>query len=91
VSSQLERLKNAFAGQYEIDREVGSGGMATVYLARDLKHDRQVATKLLRPELAAALGPDRFPREIRSDLAAGDLAAIDPDATKLRERRGLHA
>jgi eukaryotic-like serine/threonine-protein kinase len=65
VSSQLERLKNAFAGQYEIDREVGSGGMATVYLARDLKHDRQVAIKILRPELAAALGPDRFPREIR--------------------------
>ncbi|MBX3175682.1 MAG: protein kinase [Gemmatimonadaceae bacterium] len=65
MSTPLERLKDAFAGQYEITSEVGSGGMATVYLARDLKHDRQVAIKVLRPELAAALGPDRFPREIR--------------------------
>ena len=49
---------------YAIDREAGAGGMSTVYLARDLKHDRRVAIKVLRPELAAALGPDRFPREI---------------------------
>lgn len=63
--NQLDRLKAAFAGSYDIDREVGAGGMATVYLARDLKHDRRVAIKVLRPELAAALGPDRFPREIR--------------------------
>ncbi len=60
-----ERLKAAFAGHYEIERELGAGGMATVYLARDVKHDRSVAIKVLRPELAAALGPDRFPREIR--------------------------
>jgi serine/threonine-protein kinase len=46
-------------------RELGAGGMATVYLAEDVKHGRQVAVKVLRPELAAALGPDRFPREIR--------------------------
>ncbi len=65
VSTPLERLHAAFSGQYEITGEVGSGGMATVYLAKDLKHDRQVAIKVLRPELAAALGPDRFPREIR--------------------------
>jgi TolB-like protein/tRNA A-37 threonylcarbamoyl transferase component Bud32 len=65
VSTPLERLQAAFSGQYEISGEVGSGGMATVYLAKDLKHDRQVAIKVLRPELAAALGPDRFPREIR--------------------------
>jgi serine/threonine-protein kinase len=65
VSTPLERLQQAFKGLYEISGEVGSGGMATVYLARDLKHDRQVAIKVLRPELAAALGPDRFPREIR--------------------------
>lgn len=62
---QIERLRTAFAGRYEIARELGAGGMATVYLARDPKHDRQVAIKVLRPELAAALGPDRFPREIR--------------------------
>ena len=48
-----------------IERELGAGGMATVYLARDLKHDRNVAIKVLKPELAAALGAERFLREIR--------------------------
>ena len=52
-------------GRYTIEREVGRGGMATVYLARDLKHDRPVAIKVLRPELAVMLGPERFLREIR--------------------------
>jgi len=65
VSDPLEAVRKAFAGRYEIERELGAGGMATVYLARDVKHDRKVAIKILRPELAAALGPDRFPREIR--------------------------
>jgi serine/threonine-protein kinase len=65
VANPFDRLREAFAGTYEIEREVGAGGMATVYLARDVKHDRRVAIKVLRPELAAALGPDRFPREIR--------------------------
>lgn len=65
MSTPIDRLRKAFEGRYEIDREVGSGGMATVYLAKDLKHERRVAIKVLRPELAAALGPDRFPREIR--------------------------
>jgi eukaryotic-like serine/threonine-protein kinase len=51
--------------RYAIDRELGHGGMATVYLARDLKHDRLVAMKVLHPELAAAVGPERFLREIR--------------------------
>jgi serine/threonine protein kinase len=59
-----ERLAAALSGSYRIDREVGVGGMATVYLAQDLKHDRQVALKILRPELTAAMGTDRFPREI---------------------------
>ncbi|HEX9582612.1 MAG TPA: serine/threonine-protein kinase [Gemmatimonadales bacterium] len=65
MPSHIDRLNAAFAGKYQVDREVGSGGMATVYLARDVKHDRKVAIKILKPELSAALGPDRFPREIR--------------------------
>jgi len=55
----------ALADRYAIEREVGHGGMATVYLARDPKHDRPVALKVLRPELAAVLGAERFLREIR--------------------------
>jgi TolB-like protein/tRNA A-37 threonylcarbamoyl transferase component Bud32 len=65
LTDAVQRLSAALADRYAIEREIGSGGMATVYLARDLKHDRQVALKVLRPELAATLGPDRFPREIR--------------------------
>ncbi|MEE8193692.1 MAG: serine/threonine-protein kinase, partial [Gemmatimonadales bacterium] len=60
----MDRLKTALADRYAIDREIGSGGMATVYLADDLKHNRKVAVKVLRPELAAALGSERFLREI---------------------------
>ena len=56
----------ALSGRYEIERELGAGGMATVYLARDVKHARQVALKVLHPELAAALGPERFLAEIRT-------------------------
>ncbi|UCG84878.1 MAG: protein kinase [Gemmatimonadota bacterium] len=59
------RLTVAVADRYSIERELGAGGMATVYLARDLKHERKVAIKVLRLELAAALGSDRFLREIR--------------------------
>jgi len=58
------RLATALQGRYTIQRELGSGGMATVYLAEDLKHHRQVAIKVLRPELAASLGVERFVREI---------------------------
>jgi eukaryotic-like serine/threonine-protein kinase len=61
----LERLKAALADRYALDRELGRGGMATVWLAHDLKHDRPVALKVMRPELAATLGPARFLREIR--------------------------
>jgi serine/threonine-protein kinase len=60
----LERLQSALADRYRIERELGRGGMATVYLARDLKHGRPVALKVMRPELSNALGPDRFLREI---------------------------
>jgi serine/threonine-protein kinase len=64
MSDRLEQLKAALSAQYEIDKEIGQGGLANVYLARDIKHNRQVAVKVLRPELATALGPDRFLREI---------------------------
>jgi serine/threonine protein kinase/Tfp pilus assembly protein PilF len=59
------RLRSALADHYAIEQEVGRGGMATVYLAQDLKHDRKVALKVLHPELAASLGADRFLREIQ--------------------------
>jgi serine/threonine protein kinase len=58
-------LASALSGRYEIDREIGRGGMATVYLARDLRHERPVAVKLLNPELGAVLGAERFLSEIR--------------------------
>ncbi len=60
MTDTFDRLKAARADRYAIEREVGSGGMATVYLARDLKHDRRVAVKVLRPELAAVVGSERF-------------------------------
>jgi serine/threonine-protein kinase len=65
VTNELERLRAALADRYRLERELGRGGMATVYLANDLRHDRPVALKVLKPELAAAVGADRFLREIR--------------------------
>src|SRR5712691_6680078 len=64
MADLLARLQAALAERYTIERELGRGGMATVYLARDLKHGHLVAIKVLRPEIAAALGPERFLREI---------------------------
>src|SRR5437899_8601320 len=64
MAELLPRLRAALADRYAIDRELGRGGTATVYLAQDLKHGRAVAVKVLRPELAAALGAERFLREI---------------------------
>ncbi len=61
----LETVQKALADRYTIEREIGRGGMATVYLAQDRKHDRQVAVKVLHPELSASLGSDRFLREIK--------------------------
>ena len=66
LSEITERLKTAIAERYVIERELGEGGMATVYLAHDVKHERQVALKVLRPELAAVLGADRFVQEIET-------------------------
>jgi eukaryotic-like serine/threonine-protein kinase len=65
VTDSRTALEAALAGRYAIERELGRGGMATVFLANDLKHDRPVALKVLHPELAASLGPERFQREIR--------------------------
>ena len=58
-------MKAALADRCTLERELGRGGMATVYLAHDLRHDRSVALKVLHPDLTAALGPERFQREIR--------------------------
>jgi len=65
VSGDSSRLSAALAGRYRLERELGQGGMATVYLAHDTKHDRNVAVKVLRPELAAVLGAERFLAEIK--------------------------
>ena len=64
-----EQLRDSLAGRYTIERQLGAGGMAVVYLAHDLRHDRRVALKVLRPEVSAEIGADRFLREIK--MAAG--------------------
>jgi serine/threonine-protein kinase len=69
MSDALERLSTALQGRYRIERALGAGGMATVYLAEDLKHDRKVAIKVLKPELAAVLGAERFVQEIKTTAA----------------------
>jgi serine/threonine-protein kinase len=69
MTESHEPLKTAPADRYTMERELGAGGMATVYLAQDLKHGRKVALKVLRKKIAAVLGSERFLREI--ELAAG--------------------
>src|SRR3954469_16409004 len=69
ASRSYQPLTTALADRYRIERELGAGGMATVYLASDLKHDRKVAIKVLKPELAAVLGAERFVVEIRTTAA----------------------
>src|SRR5262245_4750937 len=59
-----QALEAALAQRYRLEREIGAGGMATVYLAHDLKHDRRVAIKVLRPELVSAVGAERFLLEV---------------------------
>jgi eukaryotic-like serine/threonine-protein kinase len=65
VADLPPELREGLADRYALERELGRGGMATVFLAQDVKHDRPVALKLLHPELAASLGPERFLREIK--------------------------
>jgi serine/threonine-protein kinase len=81
----LERLRASLADRYRIERELGQGGMATVYLARDLKHDREVAVKVLRPELGVVLGAERFLAEIKISAQLDHphiLTLIDSGATE---------
>ncbi len=66
MSDSVARLNAALQGRYAIERELGEGGMATVYLADDLKHQRKVALKVLKPELAAVVGAERFLAEIKT-------------------------
>jgi len=65
MADAFDRLKKALSNRYTIERELGRGGMATVYLAEDLKHERRVAVKVLVPELAASIGADRFLQEVK--------------------------
>jgi hypothetical protein len=93
LTDAVQRLSAALADRYSIERELGAGGMATVYLAEDLKHHRQVSIKVLPPELAAVLGADRFVQEITTtaqlqhphilplfDFGPGRLLAVLRDA-----------
>jgi len=65
MANLIDRVRNALAGRYTVERELGRGGMATVYLATDIKHERRVAVKVLDPELAHVIGPERFLKEIQ--------------------------
>jgi hypothetical protein len=82
VTLEADRLTAALAGRYAIKRELGAGGMATVYLADDVRHRRQVAVKVLRPDLAATLGPERFFREI--EIAAQQTRTPAPPISPVR-------
>ncbi len=66
MSGSITRLNAALEGRYAIERELGEGGMATVYLADDIKHERKVALKVLKPEVAAEVGAERFLAEIKT-------------------------
>jgi serine/threonine-protein kinase len=95
MAQTLAHLRSALAGRYEFERELGRGGMATVYLAHDLRHDRRVAVKVLHEELTAVLGAERFLAEIRTTAAlqhpnilplfdSGEAAPIAGDPASVR-------
>ena len=97
MSAAIARLAEAIGKRYRVERELGAGGMATVHLARDLKHERDVAIKVLHPDLAAALGSDRFLAEIRTTaklqhphilplLDSGAVPARHPESESRAER-----
>ena len=66
MADRIDRLKGALADRYTLECELGAGGMATVYLALDVRHNRKVALKVLRPELAVFIGAERFLKEIET-------------------------
>ena len=76
MTDTLDRLKAALADRYAIESELGAGGMATVYLADDVKHGRKVAVKVLRPELAAVIGAEHLSREQAPVVLAFPLATL---------------
>jgi serine/threonine-protein kinase len=88
MSDVLERLKTALADRYAVESEIGRGGMAVVFLAEDLRHDRRVAIKALHPELTATLGADRFLPLYDSGEADGLLYYVMPfaEGESLRQR-----
>ncbi len=93
MSDPVARLNAALEGRYAIERELGEGGMATVYLADDLKHQRKVALKVLKPELAAVVGAERFFAIKLSGIGAGQGESVEINVvlnwfTELRERMG---
>src|SRR5262245_63989030 len=65
MTTPSSRISGALSARYRLEQEIGAGGMATVYLAEDVRHDRRVALKVLRPELAAVIGAERFLAEIK--------------------------
>ena len=91
MTSPTDRLTAALADRYRIERELGAGGMATVYLAHDVRHDRKVAVKVLRPELAAVIGAERFVVEIKTTAQLQHphiLPLFDSGTARSRESRG---
>ena len=88
-TTALERLTAALRDRYAIQRELGRGGMATVYLANDLKHDREIAVKVLHPEVTATLGSDRFLRagDEGEDYRAASLERSRDDALSNQVRK----
>ena len=90
-SAVPNRLVDALAGRYRIERELGQGGMATVYLAEDLKHDRKVAIKVLHEDLGATLGPERFLAEIKTTARLQHphvLPLLDSGSTDVGDGKG---